>query len=766
MTKKVVAFVLAFVFCFGCAAVFATFGDGQLHVHAAEEEEGQGETTIIDQPTVFIRYKDGVSGPVYDFVNKTLTLRILIWSIDKANCSHGRVEIKYDDDMFDFSSVSGDFMGIDTSYEGIVSVSDEDGVVSISVVTDSSEPYTVGSQFDVKFSFAGVDINTLEEREKSFDLDFYFSGSLYKNTDNRKSKVYTALLCPHNAADVETKDFAATCDRYAHTDTICNMCGSILDSVTTGNTYGSHVYDYENVVRYIYSSDQKDCDITRENRIVAEVKCQVCQKLQWVHDLEYHIGLDTSVKRYDEISKLYYYTCAKDHKVIAKIQAPGTSNPDSTHEHTYGPPVVTKQPTCTENGEQVVTCTICNEQKKETIAATGHKFGDPVVTKQPTCTEAGEQVRTCTVCGEKSVPETTPALGHDFEHGTITAVTPATCASTGTVTKKCSRCDVTETATLQIDPAAHSYGEWITTTLGTCVSKEVKTHTCSLCGQSESEEFDFGDHEYTSQITTAPTCYEDGVRTYTCKHCGDTYDETEKCTGHKFGTPISDGKGTTTVTCTECGMIVTTTVKSNKITKSVSDGPFTLTIKDSDIAQKDIQLRVTEIERSSEEFITNSTYVNALNSVIGKNYSIQNAYHVTLYIDGVESNLTEDMTLALALNNSLSSSKTGVIYYIQDGAQTKISSMNEASRKKLVVTMPGKALAKSASDIIILAVEGASVNPSSTAESGQTPVTPPPAPSGDGGFIVPAIIIGVAIVATLVIIVLVIRKSKKDGYDF
>ena len=770
MTKKIVAFILAFVFCFGVAVVIGAFGEGQMHIHAGEgdaPEPGENTTTDqIEQPTVIIRYSTGYDDAVFDFNNKTVALKILIKDMDNAHCRDGSFTVKYDGDMFDFSSISGNFMGIDTWQTDIVRVSNERGLLTISVGSVSEEPYTPASEFELKFSFARIDVSTLEDHTRTFDVSFKFSGSKYKEDENVKTAKFTVIVCPHNAADIETKEFAPTCNRYAHTDKICKMCGTTLESVTTGNVYGQHVYDYENIVRYVYSSGFTECDITRENRIVAEVRCQVCNELQWVHDLEYHIGLDTSVKRYDAATGQYYYTCAHGHKIIAKIQSAGTSTQTGTHEHTYGEPVITKQPTCTEAGEQKRTCSICNDVKTETIPATGHKYGDPVVTKQPTCTEAGEKVRICSVCSHHDTPEAIPALGHDFGPGTV--VTPATCASTGTATHTCTRCNLTETYTLPIDPDAHKFGEWVVSTVGTCQQREVRTRTCEYCGKTESQEFDYGPHEYTSEITVAPTCYEDGVRTYTCKYGDDTYTEVIKCTGHNFGAEVSDGKGTTTKTCLECGFTVTTTVTTKKTTKSVSDGPFTLTVNNTELAQKDIQLRVTEIGRAADEYMSHSIFLNALNAGLGKNYSIQNAYHVTLYIDGAESKMTSDMTLQLALNSALSSSKTAIIYYAESGSSTMITNMSEASRKKLIVTMPGSALASAATDTIILAVEGASVTPvtpSGNESTGQV-TPPPPAQSSDGSVILPIVIIAVAVIAAGIVAVVVLKNSKKSGFDF
>jgi len=50
------------------------------------------------------------------------------------------------------------------------------------------------------------------------------------------------------------------------------------------------------------------------------------------------------------------------------------SGPEPEHVHTWGSPVVTKAPTCTEKGSQTLTCTVCGETKAEEIPATGHSY--------------------------------------------------------------------------------------------------------------------------------------------------------------------------------------------------------------------------------------------------------------------------------------------------------------------------------------------------------------------------------------------------------
>lgn len=65
---------------------------------------------------------------------------------------------------------------------------------------------------------------------------------------------------------------------------------------------------------------------------------------------------------------------------------------------------------CTENGKTEGShCSVCNAilKAQESVPATGHSFADWIVTVKPTCTKEGEQMHTCTVCGKeekKSIP--------------------------------------------------------------------------------------------------------------------------------------------------------------------------------------------------------------------------------------------------------------------------------------------------------------------------------------------------------------------------
>ena len=98
---------------------------------------------------------------------------------------------------------------------------------------------------------------------------------------------------------------------------------------------------------------------------------------------------------------------AKIITVFAKATAPC--------EHVWDEGKVTKEPTCTEKGEKVLTCKLCGATKTVEIPAKGHTWDEGKVTTEPTCTEKGVKTFTCTVCGETKAEEIA-ALGHIDEN--------------------------------------------------------------------------------------------------------------------------------------------------------------------------------------------------------------------------------------------------------------------------------------------------------------------------------------------------------------
>lgn len=112
---------------------------------------------------------------------------------------------------------------------------------------------------------------------------------------------------------------------------------------------------------------------------------------------------------------------------------------------------ITKEPTCTEDGERTYYCTLnfCNHTgtKTEVIPATGHDDGVLKVTKEPTCVEAGLKETVCSKCGtvlEGKPTEVIPATGqHSWNAGEV-SLAPTT-TKEGTKTYTCTECGATKT---------------------------------------------------------------------------------------------------------------------------------------------------------------------------------------------------------------------------------------------------------------------------------------------------------------------------------
>ena len=124
----------------------------------------------------------------------------------------------------------------------------------------------------------------------------------------------------------------------------------------------------------------------------------------------------------------------------------------ATGNHTYSRAVTLTPATCTTNGTQAQTCTVCGKIVTTVINATGHSLDDGTVTKEATCTENGTLTKKCknALCNY-SETYVIPALGHDIKS---TVVAP-TCTEPGYTINECTRCNFTETVDIT-DALGHS----------------------------------------------------------------------------------------------------------------------------------------------------------------------------------------------------------------------------------------------------------------------------------------------------------------------
>ncbi len=217
--------------------------------------------------------------------------------------------------------------------------------------------------------------------------------------------------------------------------------------------------------------------------------------------------------------------------------------------HQWDAGVVTKEPTCTAEGEKTYTCTLCNDTKTEAIPAREHQWGEGVVTKEPTCAAEGEKTYTCTLC---KTTKTEPIA--KTEHTPVTiAGTPATCTTPGmTEGSECSVCGTILTAQEEIPALGHDFGEWHTVNTASCTASGSEERVCERCNYTETRNLDPTGHTWNSEPTVdkEPTCTEDGSQSIHCANCDATKDpQVIPALGHSW----DEGVVTTPATCTEAG---------------------------------------------------------------------------------------------------------------------------------------------------------------------------------------------------------------------
>lgn len=171
---------------------------------------------------------------------------------------------------------------------------------------------------------------------------------------------------------------------------------------------------------------------------------------------------------------------------------------EETANHTWNSGIITKQPTCKEEGVWTFTCTGCGATKTETMPkATTHSYGSWTKVNNDT------HKRTCTLCSKAET------ASHSWNSGSITK--RPTCKEEGVKTFTCSGCNGTKTETIA-KTNNHNFGRW------TKVDETNHKHTCTLCNKEET-----ASHTWNSgNVTKQPTCKSEGTKTFTCTTCNAT----------------------------------------------------------------------------------------------------------------------------------------------------------------------------------------------------------------------------------------------------
>ena len=245
----------------------------------------------------------------------------------------------------------------------------------------------------------------------------------------------------------------------------------------------------------------------------------------------------------------YYYCVVTATRVDNGLSASVTTDPITVKymdgEHTFTTEIESEA-TCSTPGTILHSCTECAKTVSESTPALGHNF-EPTQTVAPTCTKDGYILYTCTREGcNDTKKQTIASPGHELvnnacvkcdyrvpvvhTHSYQISVVEPTCTEIGYTLFSC-QCGYSY-RTDYIEQKGHRWNDGEVSLEPTCSKDGVMLYTCTVCQASATEVIAKG-HSFIKQIIKEATCTEDGEIRRTCEKCDAWEIETVKAS-HKW----------------------------------------------------------------------------------------------------------------------------------------------------------------------------------------------------------------------------------------
>ena len=244
---------------------------------------------------------------------------------------------------------------------------------------------------------------------------------------------------------------------------------------------------------------------------------------------------------------------------------------DTAHEvHVWSEWYQVSSATCQQRAQWQRTCSICGATDTDfrgDFAAHIWNYNSPEIVFV-NCTSVQNVYYYCSVCGHRSeVMNTLPAPGHKF--GDWVRTQNPTCVAEGQDSHTCSVCGFSETKTVPAT-GAHNWSNWFVTTPATCETAGTQTRNCLVCGKADTQAIPALGHIWGAwAVSTPATCNAAGER---IRVCGRDGNHVERQTipvdpnAHTFGSwTVTKEPGCTTTgirscVCTTCGKEITETI--------------------------------------------------------------------------------------------------------------------------------------------------------------------------------------------------------------
>ena len=210
-------------------------------------------------------------------------------------------------------------------------------------------------------------------------------------------------------------------------------------------------------------------------------------------------------------------------------------------------------------------CTVCGELVKAGVTdpALGHDWDAGTVTTQPTCTEQGVLTHKCARC-TKTMTEPVAAKGHAWA-STYTVDKAPTCTAEGEESIHCTVCNaIREGSARPVAKVEHAYGAWKQAQAPTCEATGLEERVCTACGDKQTRPVDALGHKWSEAyaVDEPATCTAEGSESQHCTVCGAIKDGSARAIPmieHTYGDwkvtvqPTCAEEGEQTHECTACG---------------------------------------------------------------------------------------------------------------------------------------------------------------------------------------------------------------------